>query len=273
MHGEPPMPELPDVENFKRYLDRTARHKKIAHVEVRAGRMLQKISGRELARALTHRKIMRSRRHGKHLFAGLDDGHWLALHFGMTGFLAYFKDLGDDPAHDRLRLDFANGWHLAFINQRKFGKLQLIDDPNEFIVEGNLGPDALDRAVSVKKFRELLSGRRGELKAALMDQSLLAGIGNIYSDEILFQARLHPRTHVEDLDKSQIGKLHRVMRRVLKTAIKKGAGSDALFERAPRSYLLRHRESGATCPRCGGKVRTMKAAGRTAYYCPICQRR
>ncbi|MEJ2375499.1 MAG: zinc finger domain-containing protein, partial [Pseudolabrys sp.] len=102
---------------------------------------------------------------------------------------------------------------------------------------------------------------------------LIAGIGNVYSDEILFQARLHPQTQVEDLDDTQVGNLYRVMRRVLQTAIKKGAGSEQLFERAPASYLLRHRESGAKCPRCGGKVKTMKAGGRTAYYCPKCQKR
>ena len=267
------MPELPDVENFKRYLDRTARDKKIAHAEVRAGRMLQRISGPALARALTGRKITCSRRHGKHLFAGLDNGRWLALHFGMTGYFDYFKKPEDDPAHDRLRLDFSKGGHLAFVNQRKFGKLHLIDAPDDFIAEEKLGPDALDRALTAKKFRELLAGRHGEIKAALMDQSLIAGIGNVYSDEILLQARLHPKTHVEDLDSKQIGNLYRVMRRVLKTAISKGAGSERLFERAPPSYLLRHREAGAKCPRCGGKVRIMKAAGRTAYFCPRCQKR
>jgi formamidopyrimidine-DNA glycosylase len=118
-----------------------------------------------------------------------------------------------------------------------------------------------------------LSKRRGEIKAALMDQSLLAGIGNVYSDEILFQARLHPKTPAEKLDNKQIDAMYRVMRRVLKTAISKGAGSAELFRRAPRTYLLRHRENGAPCPRCGGKVKATKAAGRTAYYCPKCQSR
>ncbi|MEJ2433310.1 MAG: bifunctional DNA-formamidopyrimidine glycosylase/DNA-(apurinic or apyrimidinic site) lyase [Pseudolabrys sp.] len=267
------MPELPDVENFKRTLDRTARNKKIAHVEVRAGKILQGVSARKLARALTGRKLTRSRRHGKHLFARIGNGPWLALHFGMTGYFADFKKLEDDPAHDRLRLDFNNGTHFAFVNQRKFGKLHLVDAPDDLIGEEKLGPDALDKKLTLKKFRALLGDRRGAIKAALMDQNLIAGIGNVYSDEILFQARLHPQTQVEDLDDTQVGNLYRVMRRVLQTAIKKGAGSEQLFERAPASYLLRHRESGAKCPRCGGKVKTMKAGGRTAYYCPKCQKR
>jgi formamidopyrimidine-DNA glycosylase len=267
------MPELPDVENFKRYLDRRARNQRIAHVDVHAGKILKNISGRKLASALMGRKISGSRRHGKHLFARLDNNRWLAMHFGMTGYLAYFKKPDDDPRHDRLRLDSANGRHLAFVNQRKFGRLRLIETPDDFVAQANLGPDALDKSVTVKKFRELLSTRRGEIKAALMDQSLLAGIGNVYSDEILFQARLHPKTPAEKLDNKQIDAMYRVMRRVLKTAISKGAGSAELFRRAPRTYLLRHRESGAPCPRCGGKVKATKAAGRTAYYCPKCQSR
>lgn len=105
-----------------------------------------------------------------------------------------------------------------------------------------------------------------------MDQSQLAGIGNIYSDEILFQARLHPRTRVEKLSDKQIDELYRTMRRVLTTAIKKGTGSEVLLEQLPPRYLLRHREAGGRCPRCGGKVQTLEAGGRTAYYCPKCQR-
>ena len=272
--GRKRMPELPDVENFKRYLDRRVRNKKIAHVEVSASRrMLEHVSGRQLARALTRHKITRSRRHGKHLFARIDKGPWLTFHFGMTGYFDYFKKPEDDPKHDHLRLDFRKNGHLAFVDPRKFGKLGLVNSPDDLIAAQKLGPDALGKKLTAKKFRALMSKRQGEVKAALMDQSLIAGIGNVYSDEILFQARLHPKTPVEKLDARQIGKLHSAMRRVLKMAIRKGAGSDELFERAPASYLLRHREDGAKCPRCGGKVRTLKAAGRTAYYCPKCQKR
>ena len=153
------MPELPDVENFKRYLDRTGRNKKIAHVQVRAGRILRGVSARRLSRALVHHKITRSRRHGKHLFARIDEGPWLALHFGMTGYFEYFKKPEGD--HDRLRLDFTNERHLAFVNHRKFGKLHLIDAPDDFIAEEKLGPDALDRGLTAKRFRELLAGRHG----------------------------------------------------------------------------------------------------------------
>ena len=268
------MPELPDVENYKRDLDAKARNKTIQHVEAHRSRVLRGVSPAKLAKALTHHKLKRSRRHGKHLFAEFTGGQWMALHFGMTGRLAYFKnDNKDDPAHDRLRLDFANGYHLAYVNQRMLGSVRLIDDPDDFIAEAELGPDALDRSVDKKAFQELLAGRRGETKAALMDQRLLAGIGNVYSDEILFQARLHPKTPVEKLDRQQVSKLYGAMKRVLKMAITKGAGSDTLLDRLPRNYLLPYRKNGAKCPRCGGTVRSLKAAGRTAYYCPRCQPR
>jgi formamidopyrimidine-DNA glycosylase len=267
------MPELPDVENFKRYMDRHARNRIIKRAEVHAGRVLRGTSARAVKRALTRHKISRSRRHGKHLFARLGRGPWLAMHFGMTGYFASFGRNGDAPRHEQLQLDFSDGSHFAYVDPRKFGRLRLIDRPDDFIADQGLGPDALSRQLTLKTFRALLGDRRGEIKSALMDQRLIAGIGNVYSDEILFQAGVHPRTRVEHLDGKAIGTLHRTMRRVLKMAIRKGAGSDALFERAPRSYLLRHREAGARCPRCKGKVRTMKAAGRTAYYCPACQKK
>lgn len=267
------MPELPDVENFKRYFDRHARGKTIKHAEARGGRVLRGTSGRALSRALTHHRLTRTRRHGKHFFARIDETHWLALHFGMTGYFASFQEADQDPKHDLLRLDFAKRRHFAFVDPRRFGRIRLIGAPDDFIADNKLGPDALARSLTLKKFRELLNGRRGEIKSALMDQTLIAGIGNVYSDEILFQARIHPKARVEKLGANQTAKLHRAMRRVLKMAIKKGAGSESLFERAPRTYLLRHRQAGEPCPRCGGKVKAMKAAGRTAYYCPKCQRR
>ena len=267
------MPELPDVENFRRYLTSKARGKKMIDVKFSgAKRVLRNRSPRQLERALQGHRFERTRRHGKHLFVKLDRCNWLAMHFGMTGFLAYFKSMKDAPVHSRMCIDFANGYHLAYVNQRKFGALRVISDPGDFIGQKELGPDALDRALDSNAFLKLISSRRGQIKPALMDQNVLAGIGNIYSDEILFQAKIHPKAPIGRLEKQQISRLHRTMRRVLRMAIRKGAGSDKLLERLPRGYLLPHRQQGALCPRCKGEVRTIKIAGRTAYYCPRCQR-
>jgi len=263
------MPELPDVENFKRYLDATGLHKRIGHIALGSEKILHGITPQKLAAGLSGHELSRTRRHGKHLFAELDDGPWLMLHFGMTGYLAYFKHLADDPEHDRLRLDFDNGYHLAFVNQRLFGEVGLVGDPTDFVKEEGLGPDAL--SLDEETLRDLLAGRRGQIKSALMDQSLIAGIGNVYSDEILFQSGVHPRTQVSTLGSGALHTLYETMVCVLRTAIDKGAGSQALIDQLPGGWLLPHRQDGATCPRCGGEICSAKAAGRHAYYCPACQ--
>jgi len=263
------MPELPDVETFKRYLDATALHERIEHVTLTSEKILHGITRQKLAAALTGHALSRTHRHGKHLFAEVDDGPWLMLHFGMTGYLAYFKRLDDDPAHDRLRLDFDNGYHLAFVNQRLFGEVGVVDDPEAFAAEQGLGPDAL--ALDEDAFRALLADRRGQIKSALMDQSLIAGIGNVYSDEMLFQAGIHPKAQVSDLDDAALHTLYAAMMSVLQVAIDKGAGAEDLFDNLPDDWLLPRREDGATCPRCGGEIRAVHAAGRNAYICPACQ--
>jgi len=267
------MPELPDVESYKRYLDATSLHLKIADVRISTAKVLRGVSGRKLKKALRGRCLDRTRRHGKHLFAELNDGNWLRLHFGMTGRLLYFKSLDDEPEHDRVRLDFENGYHLAFDDQRLFGQVGLIKDPDAFIATQGLGPDAMDPSLGQDAFLKLMNGRKGGIKSALIDQSLLAGIGNLYADEILFQAKLHPNASIEKLSPKTLRTLYTTMHRVLRVAIDRGAGSEELANQLPRGYLLRNREAGRPCPRCGGVIKTMKTAGRTTYYCPRCQRK
>jgi len=264
------MPELPDVENYCRYLKRHGLHKKIEGVTVAAPKILKGTSPRGLARMLEGRTLARARRHGKHLFAQVDDGRWLAFHFGMTGRLEHFRDGEKDPDYDRLRFDFTGGEHLAYVNARMLGGVHLIDDAETFIRSKKLGPDAA--SVDEKTFRERLRGKRGAIKPALMDQTLFAGIGNIYSDEILFQAKIHPCTAVSELDDKSLKQLYRTMRRVLETAVAKGAGAEDVERRVPKSWLLAHRRRGGECPRCGGKISTLKMQTRTAYLCPSCQR-
>jgi formamidopyrimidine-DNA glycosylase len=263
------MPELPDVENYCRYLKRHGLHKKVEGVTVNSAKILKGVSGAELARRLKGHSLESARRHGKHLLAEVDEGHYLAFHFGLTGRFAHFTDGEEDPRHDRLRLDFPRGEHLAFVNQRLFGRVEWVDDAEEFIRGRQLGPDAL--SLDEKSFRERISAKRGALKSALMDQSVLAGIGNIYSDEILFHAKLHPKVSPADLDDKALRRLYREMRRVLETAVEKGAGAEDFERRLPRTWLLPHREKGADCPRCDGKIATLKVQSRTAYYCPSCQ--
>ncbi|MCF8049485.1 MAG: hypothetical protein K9L19_18195 [Desulfarculaceae bacterium] len=259
------MPELPDVEISRRYLQSTSLHKAIKDVEVHASKELKGITGKSLSKDLRGRKISCALRHGKHLLAGLDDGRWLTMHFGMTGFLRYHRRHEERPEHTRLRLGLSNGFNLSYDCARRLGRLGLVKNKQRFLVAMRLGPDALQ--LGRDNFIALLTGRRGQIKSALMDQSLLAGVGNVYSDEILFQAKLHPRLPVKRLGREQLADLHRVLKHVLATAI--GRGADP--RRLPRRWLTPRRGREASCPGCGGQLKNINAAGRSSWYCPACQ--
>jgi formamidopyrimidine-DNA glycosylase len=265
------MPELPDVENFGRYLREHALGRTIEDVSIRDKRVLRKLPVERLRRRVIGRRFVAVRRHGKHLLVRLDDGGWITLHFGMTGSLAYFTD--DEPPYDRLRFDFGDSSHLGLVDPRRFGRVGVADDAESFIAAERLGPDAVDPALTLARFRALLAGRKGTAKAALMDQSLIAGIGNIFSDEILFRARLHPLEPISRLDPARVGKLYRTMRAALRQAIARGAGDNAFIERLPKGWFLPHRKDGARCPRCGARVGRLRFPGRSAYFCPRCQTR
>lgn len=259
------MPELPDVEVFRRYLDATALHTAIAGVHAERLGDLGGLSRQRLVAALSGRPIEQTGRHGKFLFAGLGDGGWLVLHFGMTGSLAYYKNASAEPDHLRLLLDLADGYHLAYRCQRLLGRIDLTDDPAEFVRRADMGPDAL--AIGKDAFTAMLGNRRGVLKGALMDQSAVAGIGNVYADEILFQARVHPERVASDLDEDARARVFRVMRRVLRTAIDRKADVDAY----PRSWITPRRDGEGDCPRCGGPIERTTVVGRTTVVCPACQ--
>jgi formamidopyrimidine-DNA glycosylase len=265
------VPELPDVELFKRQLDSTSLHQTIASVTVNDRRILADISPIQLTARLKGNEFQSSRRHGKHLLVALDEGGWLTMHFGMTGRLQHFHDMADDPPFDRVRFDFDNGWHLAYVNVRMLGRVGLAEDADGFIASQALGPDALDRRFDLEAFKAALEGRRRDVKSALMDQSIMAGVGNIYSDEILFQAGIHPKTRVSDLEAQRLEELFRQTKAVLRTAIARRAGSEQFLDRLPSDYLLPHRERGGRCSRCGGEIQTLRALGRTAYFCARCQ--
>ena len=265
------MPELPDVELYKRYLDERTLRQTIERVAVNDARILGELPAKTFVARLRGNRLEDSRRHGKHLLVRLQKGGWLTLHFGMTGNLVCFEEEADDPPYDRVRLDFEGGLHLAYVNRRMLGRVGLADDADEFIAAEELGPDALDPAFDLAAFSRALEGRRRDVKSALMDQSLMAGIGNIYADEILYQAKLHPKTPVSSLSARQRADLFKQIKAVLETAIACGAGAEQFFERLPDDYLLPHRDQGGNCPRCGGALATLKVAGRTSYFCPRCQ--
>jgi formamidopyrimidine-DNA glycosylase len=264
------MPELPDVEIFKQYLDATSLHQTIEKVDIKEKDMLVGISAKNLKRRLEDNWFISSQRHGKYLFAGLDRNGWLLLHFGMTGFLKYFKNPEKKPSHDQLCIGFANGYHLAYVCRRKLGEIGLVNSPAEFIKEKNLGPDAMDPDLNLDSFKKVLSRSRGTIKAALMNQNMIAGVGNIYTDEILFQTGVHPQSKTSALKEDTVEALFQVMREdVLPTAIERLAEPS----RFPERYLIPRREKGAHCPQCSNVLQQVKVSGRTTYLCPKCQRK
>ncbi|MBD3321734.1 MAG: DNA-formamidopyrimidine glycosylase [Chitinivibrionales bacterium] len=261
------MPELPDVEVFREYLETTALYKPIARVEVDSSRIFNGISPQLFADKLAGRKFIASSRRGKHLFAHTDSNGVVVLHFGMTGFLKLVHNRDERPKHTRVAFGFTGGSTLAYSCTRLLGKVAYADDEASYVEQKELGPDAL--AIEYDHFREIVEKSRSGIKSTLMDQTRIAGLGNIYSDEIMYQAGVHPSEPARNLDHAQVKKLFSSMNRVLEVAIRHKANPDEF----PSGYLLPHRNAGDHCPRCGSVVRKMSSGGRSARYCPKCQKK
>jgi formamidopyrimidine-DNA glycosylase len=173
----------------------------------------------------------------------------------MTGFLKHYSRREEEPRHPRVVFELRDGSRLAFDCKRMFGEIDLADSASAYVVARRLGPDAL--AVRKDEFVERLDRRRGSVKAALMDESAIAGIGNVYSDEVLFRVRPHPETSIARLERKDLGRLYRAMPEVLRGAIRHRADP----RRMPRSWLLPHRRPGGRCPRCGNVLHRIRALG------------
>ncbi|EFL30503.1 formamidopyrimidine-DNA glycosylase [Streptomyces viridochromogenes DSM 40736] len=258
------MPELPDVEGFRQVLESCARGRTVRRVDVRDAGVLHDVSARGLRNALEGRRFGAPERHGKWLLARTG-GPTLVLHFGMTGRLVCCHPGDAVEAHDRVLFTLSGGRQLRFRDQRKLQGLWLAHD--DFDIDRLLrrqGPDALtvDRA----EFEAVLCARRGSLKTALTDQSVLAGLGNLLADEILWRARLRPDRRTRELTEADLRRLYGRMRGTLRAAVPAGCVP-------PRdSWLTGHRDDpDPTCPRCGTGLRRSRMAGRGTVWCPRCQ--
>jgi formamidopyrimidine-DNA glycosylase len=258
------LPELPDVEGFRRVLAKHAAGKRIESVDVIDRGMLKGTSPQTLGRAVKGKRFADPHRHGKWLIAPVD-GAEVLMHFGMTGLLEWVADAERHP-HDRI-VFACEGGELRYRNMRRFGAVRLARDEREREREtGRLGPDA--HGLDPERFLELLARRRGSIKAALMDQKLLAGVGNLLADEILWRAGVDPRTPVPRLSRARRERLQSALRDTIRESIPAG--------RVPHGdrWLTRVRDDREpSCPRCGTALRKATVAGRTACWCPRCQRR
>jgi formamidopyrimidine-DNA glycosylase len=256
------MPELPEVELYTRYFAAHALHQTIRHVVVRDPRILGATTAARLRGALAGRRFERVRRHGKHLFA--DSGKlWLHLHFGMTGDLAFYRAAADETRFARMVIGFAGGDWLAYDDMRLFGVVDLTPSPDEYIAAHALGPDALDPTLTVREFKARLAGRRGAIKALLMSQVVVAGLGNLYVDEALFASGIHPGRSAQSISPAEATALFRQTRQILRNVIERKAAGLTW----PPRYLIPHRDEGGRCPRCGGEIRRTVVGGRTTFYC------
>ncbi|MCG9479462.1 MAG: hypothetical protein K9H14_04550 [Actinomycetia bacterium] len=257
------MPELPEVEAYKKYFAHTSTGNKVTHIQVIDDYVLDGVSVQKLSSNITGHRFVSVCRHGKYMFAENDRGIFLVMHFGMTGRLEYNQEL-KAPEYSKVIFNFKNG-SLYYISTRKLGKLTITPDRMRFIRDKKLGPDAL--GISWSSFKQLFTGRKSKVKTALLNQSLAAGIGNIYADEICFHARVNPGENLKNLYADRIRRLYDCMFYVLNTAVEVNAD----YSRLPDNWLIGRRKQGSICPECGSCIQNIRIAGRGTYFCPGCQ--
>ena len=287
------MPELPEVETVARGVDERVRGDRIVDVWLGSHREPFKTPAAKMAKGLEGRTILSVRRAGKHIVVDLSiacsgpldestggsaataklDSQWI-VHLGMTGRLLVTAPENPVAAHTHARVLLKSGRELRFIDARRFGRLEFRD-----LKRGGFeAPGAEPLSIGETEFAALFRGRRLPIKAALLNQTLLAGVGNIYADESLFRARIRPRRMAGRLKKDELERLRAALREVLQQAIKQGGSSvsDYVDAEGVRGFFqLEHRvyqRTGEPCLVCGTPIRRIVLAGRSTHYCPTCQR-
>jgi len=269
------MPELPEVETVRRSLLPIV-GMRIETVEVRERRLRRAVAA-DFAQRLTGQVIRSIERRGKYLLFHLSEDDVLLAHLGMSGALL-LQAAGTPPeAHDHVWLRLADGRQVTFNDPRRFGLLR-VGRPGEFVELNAVGPDPLSEAFAVDDFAALARGRKKPVKNLLMDQRAVAGIGNIYANEILFRAGIRPGRQARRLTRAELVRLFEATRAVLSSAVRLGGSSISDYrdgDGRPGYFQLRlkvYDRAGKPCLRCRTAVRRVVHAGRSSFYCPACQR-
>lgn len=264
------MPELPEVETIVRGLQPALPGKVIERARVLWERTLAEPALQQFLTQAAGQRIEQVTRRGKFIVVGLKRGT-LLVHLRMSGDLRLEAVPSPDLPHDRLVLDFSDGTRLAFNDARKFGRIWLLNDP--LTVLGNLGPEPLAPGFTVEVFSRLLGQRRRQLKPLLLDQSFVAGLGNIYTDEALHLARLHPCYLADSLSALEVERLHAAIRSVLEEGIRRnGASIDWVYRGGDfQNHFRVYQRTGQACPECGAKIQRMVVGQRGTHFCPHCQ--
>ncbi|MEM9547282.1 MAG: DNA-formamidopyrimidine glycosylase family protein [Bacteroidota bacterium] len=252
------MPELPEVNTFKKYFDGTSLNQKILEVSVADDKIIRNMGGPEFADRLANRTFLSSYRRGKYLFAHLDDGNHVLFHFGMTGDFKYYSAEEDRPKHERFHFLFEGGSKLGFDCPRKFARIVHFENLNDYIQSIGLGPDALE--IKEAEFLQKMEGRTSTIKGFLLNQKLVAGVGNLYADEICYQTRVHPGSRVNALSKKKRKVIYRTMRSVLSVAVERTAH----YKDYPDDWFWNWRVKDGESNK--GEIKVEKIAGRTTYW-------
>ncbi len=275
------MPELPEVETIARSLAPRLKGRTIAGIDL-VFRPLLRRGGRKGLEGVRDRRVLGVRRRGKMLLIEVEGARTLVFHLKMTGQFLFAGEGTPRDKHTRLVVRFADGRdELRFRDVRKFGFLVCVEgDPEEACGElACLGPEPLE--VGLTEFRAILKGRRGRVKSLLLDQTQIAGVGNIYADETLFEARIHPETPASSLGAGAVERLYRSLRKILASAVE--AGGSTLTDEGyldadgnPGDFQFAHKvydRTGEPCLVCGTPIKMRRVGGRSSHFCPRCQRK
>jgi formamidopyrimidine-DNA glycosylase len=270
------MPELPEVETVKNQLAPHITGRSISGVTLFWDKIVKEPSPQEFISRITKEKITGIDRHGKYLIFHLSSGDKLIIHLKMTGSLILQKDDAEPPKFTRAVIHLDDGQDIYFRDPRKFGVLKLVKDTKE--IDNKLGPEPLGESFTLKSFAEGLAKRTAPIKALLLDQKFMAGVGNMYADEALFAARIDPCRASNSLRKTEIRRLYSAIREALIAGIQYGGASivtyyhpDGSRGTAQQHFNVAHGQK-KSCPACGGLIKRIVVRGRGTYYCPRCQK-
>jgi formamidopyrimidine-DNA glycosylase len=270
------VPELPEIETLRRGLGPALTGRRVRRVAVRDHRLRGGVAP-DFAARLVGRRVEAVTRRGKFLLAALDDGHVWLVHLGMSGRLTLAAAETPLLRHDHVVVELDDGRRLTYHDPRRFGRMAILD-ATATALETGAGLEPLEARFTADALFALTRGRRTSIKALLMDQRRVAGLGNIYVNEILFRAGIRPRRGARRLTRRECLRLVRATRGVLAAAIRAGGSSISDYRDGlgrPGWFQLRHRvydRAGAPCRHCGRTIRGVVIVGRSSFYCPGCQR-
>jgi formamidopyrimidine-DNA glycosylase len=273
------VPELPEVETVRRQLEPVLVGRRFERVTIDDPRLVRPFEPVAVAAELEGERVAALDRRGKYLIFRFESGRVLLVHLRMTGSFKHRRNgVGDDDPHRRAVVRLDDGADVAYRDVRRFGTWLLVEpDELEPYLAERLGDEPLVAGFTPASLARRLAGRRAPIKAALLDQRTLAGLGNIYVDEALWRARIHPKRPAGDLGANDVRRLHGAIRRVLETAIERRGSTlrDYSTPRGRRGSMQRefkvYGRLDKPCDRCGTPIEKTRAGGRGTWYCPHCQ--